>query len=226
MTETDDQSAEQRSPRGRRCGRERRPRSIDERIAAADSPSIWVGDQVHLRGYEPEDAEFEAAYEENTIDQRRGWKAFPPRSSVARKAWNEEASAAKPEGDAVEFRLAIARREDNRIVGGINPHTVDLTTAPSSSGSPSARSTRATATRARRCSCCCATCSRSAGSRSAGPGARLQRAVHRAAPQARVRRGGQAAAQRVRRRGFHDTVLFGMTVEEFHELYPKLRPRL
>jgi RimJ/RimL family protein N-acetyltransferase len=25
---------------------------------------------------------------------------------------------------------------------------------------------------------------------------------------------------------YHDGVLFGMTVEEFHELYPKLRPRL
>lgn len=26
--------------------------------------------------------------------------------------------------------------------------------------------------------------------------------------------------------GFHDVVLFGMTIEEFREMYPKLRPRL
>lgn len=201
--------------------------SIDERIAAADSPSIWVGDQIHLRGYEPDDLEFETKYEESTIDQRRGWKAFPPRSSVARKAWNDEAAAAKPEGDAVEFRLAIARRSDNLIVGSINPHGIDVINGTFKFGI-------------------------SVGEEHKGHGyageavllllrymfdeRRFQKCGSEAhdynAPSIALHRKlGFVEEGRIRRNmfvggGYHDTMLFGMTVEEFHELYPKLRPRL
>jgi RimJ/RimL family protein N-acetyltransferase len=69
---------------------------------------------------------FETEYDENTVDQRAGWKEFLPRSSVTRKAWTEQAAAAKPEGDSVEFRLAIARRSDDPIVGSINQHSADM----------------------------------------------------------------------------------------------------
>jgi RimJ/RimL family protein N-acetyltransferase len=201
--------------------------SIDERIAAADSSSIWVGDQIHLRGYEPEDVGFETAYEENTIDQRRGWKAFPPRSSVARKAWNEEAAAAKPEGDAVEFRLAIARRSDNIIVGSTNPHGIDIVNGTFKFGISVAEEHK--------------------GHGYAGEAVllllrymfderRFQKCGSEAhdynAPSIALHRKlGFVEEGRLRRNmfvggGYHDTVLFGMTVEEFHELYPKLRPRL
>ena len=200
---------------------------IDERIAAVDTPSIWVGERIHLRGYEPEDIEFEAAYEDNTIDQRRGWKAFPPRSTVARKEWNEEASKAKPEGDAVEFRLVIARRSDNLIVGTVNSHTVNVINGTFRFGI-------------------------SVGEEHKGNGyggeavlllmrymfdeRRFQKCGSEAhsyntASLALHRKLGFVEEGRLRREmfvggGFHDTVLFGMTVEEFHELYPKLRPRL
>jgi RimJ/RimL family protein N-acetyltransferase len=200
---------------------------VDERIAAADSPSIWVGDRIHLRGYEPEDLEFETAYEANTIDQRRGWKAFPPRSSVAHKNGSDEAAAAKPEGDAVEFRLAIARRSDNLIVGSVNPHSVNqingtfrfgILVGDVHKGNGYAGEAVLLLMRymfeERRFQKC--------GSEVASfntPSLALHRKLG-FLEEGRLRRdvflGG----------GFHDTVLFGMTVEEFHELYPKLRPRL
>jgi len=200
---------------------------IDERIAAAGSRSIWVGDRIHLRGYEPEDVGFEAENEENTVDQRSGWKAFPPRSSVARKAWNEEASAAKPEGDAVEFRLVIARREDNLIVGTVNSQTVNVINGTFHFGVSVAEGHK--------------------GQGYAGEAVllllrymfderRFQKCgskVHdyNTASLTLHRRLGFVEEGRLRRNlfaggAYHDTVMFGMTVEEFHELYPTLQPQL
>jgi len=201
--------------------------AIDERIAAADSPSIWVGDRIHLRGYEPEDVGFEAEYEDNTADQRRGWKAFPPRSSVARKAWNEEASAAKPEGDAVEFRLVIARREDNLIVGTINSHTVDVINGTFQFGIAVSEAHKGQGyageavvlllrymfdeRRFQKCG--------SGAHDYNGPSLALHRKLG-FIEEGRLRRNVFAGG------AYRDSVLFGMTVEEFHERYPKLRPRL
>jgi RimJ/RimL family protein N-acetyltransferase len=200
---------------------------IDERIAAAGSPSIWVGDRVQLRGYEPEDLDFETGYQANTIDQRRGWKAFPPRSSVASKTWNEEASADKPEGDAVQFRLVVARRSDNQIVGGVNSHTVNMINGTFRFGISIADEHK--------------------GNGYAGEAVLLlmrymfeERRFQKCGSEvhsyntpslALHRKLGFVEEGRLRREvfvggGFHDTVLLGMTVEEFHELYPKLRPRL
>lgn len=200
---------------------------IDERIAATDTRSIWVGDRVHLRGYEPEDGDFEAEYDENTIDQRAGWKAFPPRSSVARKAWTEQAAAAKPDGEAVEFRLAIARRTDNHIVGTINPHTTDMVNGTFRFGITIGEQHK--------------------GHGYAGEAVllllrymfderRFQKCgsdVHdyNAASLALHRKLGFIEEGRIRRNRYHggqyrDTVLFGMTVDEFHDLYPKLRAQL
>ena len=200
---------------------------IDERIAAVDSPSIWVGDRIHLRGYEPEDIEAEAEYDAHSIDQRRGWKAFPPRSSAARKAWIEETAGKKHEGDAVEFSLVIARRSDDRNVGSINPHSVDLVNGTFSFG--------------------IAVGNEHKGQGYAGEAVlllmrymfderRFQKCEslvfgYNAASLALHRKLGFVEEGRQRRHLFlggeyHDAVLFGMTVEEFHELYPKLRPRL
>lgn len=200
---------------------------IDERIAAAGSRSIWVGDRVHLRGYEVEDSEFEVEYDENTLDQRAGWKAFPPRSSVARKAWTEQAAASTPEGEAVEFRLAIARRADNLIVGTINPHTVDVVNGTFRFGVAIGEQHK--------------------GHGYAGEAVllllrymfderRFQKCgsdVHdyNAASLSLHRRLGFVEEGRVRRSIFvggqyRDSVLFGMTADEFHDLYPKLRAQL
>ena len=200
---------------------------IDERIAAADSPSIWVGDRIHLRAYEPDDAEAEAAFDAHSVDQRSGWKAFPPRSSAARKTWIEETAGKKHEGDAVDFSLAIARRSDDRIVGSINPHSVDLVNGTFSFG--------------------IAVGAEHKGQGYAGEAVLLlQRYMfderrfqkcetlvysYNTPSLALHRKLGFVEEGRQRRHlflggAYHDAVLFGMTVEEFHELYPKLRPRL
>lgn len=199
---------------------------IDERIAAAGSTSIWVGDKIHLRCYEPADVEFEISLDDS-IDQRSGWKVFPPRSSAAQKAFVEEASLAKPEGDAVQLRLAIARREDDAIVGSVNTHSIDMINGTFMFGV-------------------------AVGAEHKGHGyaaeavlllmrymfdeRRFQKCwsglwAYNAASAALHRKLGFVEEGRVRRHVFaggeyHDALLFGMTDDEFHELYPALRPKL
>ena len=200
--------------------------SIDERIAAVGSPSIWEGEKILLCAYEPEDAEAWRVLED-TADQRSGWKVWPPRSKQAEKKWCEEASEAKFENDAVEFRVAIARREDNVLVGGANVHTVDQINGTFMFG---------------------------IGLRGEHKGSgyaadavlllmrymfderRFQKCEsgvfsYNAASLSLHRKLGFIQEGRLRQHLFlggelHDLVLFGMTVAEFHEQYPKLKPVL
>lgn len=199
---------------------------IDERMAASGSTSIWVGDKVLLRGYEAEDVEFEKTYDDS-IDQRSGWKVWPPRSSAAHKAWTDEASLEKPEGDALQFRLAVARRSDRKIVGAINTHTIDPTNGTFMFGI-------------------------GIGPEDKGKGygaeavllvmrymfdeRRFQKCesglyAYNTASLALHRKLGFVEEGRLRRHAFvggeyHDVVLFGMTVEEYRDRYPKLRAKL
>lgn len=97
---------------------------LDDRIAAHGAASIWIGDKVQLRAREPEDAQ--AVPEQgNSADERGGWMVMPPRSRVARRKLIEETAEKHPGPETLEFDLAIARREDNLMVGGINVHEVD-----------------------------------------------------------------------------------------------------
>lgn len=197
---------------------------------AAPAPhpsSIWAGAVVVLRAYEPEDWEQETQYEENSADQRSGWKAWPPRSRHAHQAWCREAAEDKPEGDAVQFRLAIARRTDRLAVGAINVHDVDVTNGTFMYG--------------------VAVGERYQGN---GYGAEAVLLVMRYmfderrfqkceagvydfndASLALHRRLGFLEEGRLRRHVFsggryHDEIRFGMTAEEFRERYPHLAPVL
>lgn len=199
---------------------------LDARIAASGSTSIWVGDKIRLRGWEPADVPYEVQYDDST-DQRSGWKVFPPRSSVAHKAWNEQASQAKPEGDALDVRLAIARREDDQVVGAINTHSVEqvngtfmfgIGVAPEHKGHGYAAEAVLLLMRymfeERRFQKC-----------------ESGLYAYNEASMALHRKLGFVQEGRLRRRAylageFHDVVLFGMTIEEYREMYPKLRPRL
>jgi RimJ/RimL family protein N-acetyltransferase len=199
---------------------------IDERIAAVATTSIWVGDKVRLRGYEPEDAEFEKQYDDS-IDQRSGWKVWPPRSSVAQKAWTDEASSEKPEGEAVQFRLAIARRKDNKIVGAINTHSVDVVNGtfmfgvgvgPEHKGKGYAAEAVLLVMRymfeERRFQKC------ESGLYAFNT---ASMALHRKlgfVEEGRLRRHIFAGGE------YHDVLLYGMTDEEYRARYPKLRPKL
>ena len=199
---------------------------LDERIAAAGSRSIWDGDKIRLRGYELEDAEFERGYEDS-FDQRSGWRVLPPRSSVAQRAFTEETAAVKPEGDAVQFRLAIARREDDKIVGGINTHSIDMINGTFMFGVGVAREAKGRGYAAeavlllmrymfeeRRFQKC-----ESGAYAYNTPSLSLHRKLG-FVEEGRLRRHVFGAGQ------YQDVVLYGMTVEEFRELYPALRPRL
>lgn len=188
--------------------------------------SIWVGDRVRLRGWEPTDVAYEKDYDDST-DQRSGWKVFPPRSSVAHTAYVEEASRAKPEGEALDVRLVIARREDDRIVGSINTHSVRPIPGTFMFGVSVAAQHK--------------------GHGYAGEAAlllmrymfeerRFQKCesglyAYNEASMALHLKLGFVQEGRLRRRAYlggeyHDVVLFGMTIEEFREKYPELRPRL
>jgi RimJ/RimL family protein N-acetyltransferase len=199
---------------------------IDRRIAAADNRSIWVGDRIRLRGYELEDAEAEHRFEDSA-DQRSGWRVFPPRSLVAQRAWTEEAASAKPEGDAVQLRLAIARREDDKLVGGINTHTLDVVSGTFMFGVGVTAEAKGKGYAAeavllvmrymfeeRRFQKC-----ESGVYAFNTPSLSLHRKLG-FVEEGRLRRHAFAAGE------LHDIVLFGMTIEEYRERYPALRPHL
>lgn len=199
---------------------------LDERMTAAGSTSIWDGDRIRLRGFEPEDVEFEKKYDDST-DQRSGWRVWPPRSSVAQRAWTDEASVAKFDGDALQFRLAIARRKDDKIVGVVNTHTVDLVNgtfmygvgiAPEHKGKGYAAEAVLLVMRymfeERRFQ----KCEASVFAYNA-PSLSLHRKLG-FVEEGRLRRHGYVGGE------YQDIVLFGMTIEEYRVLYPKLRVQL
>lgn len=97
---------------------------LADRIAAHGAASIWIGDKVQLRAREPEDVQA-IPVQENTADERSGWMIMPPRSRIATKKLFEEAAEQHPGPETLEFDLAIARRADNLMVGGINVNEVD-----------------------------------------------------------------------------------------------------
>ena len=200
---------------------------LDERIAAAGAASIWRGERVRLRGHEPADLEFESEYEAGTADQRSGWKIFPPQSSFAQKAWLDEAMVAKPEQNETKVSMAIARLADNQIVGGLNLHGGDFVDGVFSFGV-------------------------GIGAKYKGQGyageaivlalrymfgeRRFQKCESHVydfntASLSLHRKLGFVEEGRLRRHHFmggqyRDELHFGMTVEEFYDLYPKLRARL
>ena len=188
---------------------------------------MWVGERVRLRGYEPADSEADAEFEAHTADQRSGWKVFPPRSSAARKAQLDEIMVAKPTDNETRFSLTIARLTDDRIVGSLTLHGSDIVNGVFSFG--------------------IAVGAEHKGQGYAGEAIvlalrymfderRFQKCESdvfdfNAASLSLHRKLGFVEEGRKRRHLFmggeyRDMVMFGMTAEEFHELYPKLRARL
>lgn len=195
--------------------------------AAAPSPSMWVGRTVRLRGYEPEDWEALARLDESSADQRSGWRVWPPRSDFAQRKRAEEAAAEKAEGDALAFRMVIARRGDGALVGCVSTHNVDQVSGTFMFGVSVAAEHK--------------------GNGYAGEAIpllmrymfderRFQKCEsgvfdYNRASLALHRKLGFVEEGRLRRHLFsggqyHDEVRFGMTVEEFHERYPELAPVL
>ena len=201
-------------------------RGLDERIAARGSDSIWIGDKVQLRAREPRDADVIPLFE-HSADERSGWMIMPPRSRTAARKSIEESAGNSPGPRTLEFDLAIARREDDLMVGGINVNEVDQTSGtfaygigigPEHKGNGYAAEAVLLVMRfmfdERRFQKC---------------EARVY--DYNSASISLHRKLGFTEEGRLRRHLFlageyHDELIFGMTVEEFRELYPKLRSSL
>jgi RimJ/RimL family protein N-acetyltransferase len=201
-------------------------RGLDERIAANGATSVWVGDQVHLRAHEPRDAE-RLGLHVDSADQRSGWMIMPPQSRTATRAAFEESSARRPGPDTTEFGLVIARRGDDLMVGGINVHTADRTNGTFSYGVGLHGPHKGNGYAAEAVLLLL---------RFMFDERRFQKCephvyAYNTASLALHRRLGFVEEGRLRRHLFlageyHDEFVFGMTTEEFHTLYPRMRSTL
>ena len=201
-------------------------RGLDERIAARDAGSIWVGDKVQLRAREPRDAEVIPLYE-HSADERSGWMIMPPRSRMATRKAIEESAEKRPGPQALELDLAIARREDDLMVGGINVNEVDQTNGTFAYGVGIGREHKGNGYAAEAVLLVL---------RFMFDERRFQKCEARvydynSASVSLHRKLGFVEEGRLRRHLFlageyHDELMFGMTAEEFRQLYPKLKPAL
>jgi RimJ/RimL family protein N-acetyltransferase len=199
---------------------------LDERIAAHGADSIWIGDKVHLRAREPSDADVIPLFE-HSADERSGWMVLPPRSRVATRKSIEESAGKSPGPRTLELDLAIARREDDLMVGGINVHEVDQTNGTFAYGVGIGREYKGNGyaaeavllvirfmfdeRRFQKCEARVYDCNSASIS------------LHRKlgfVEEGRLRRHLFLAGE------YHDELMFGMTVEEFRQFYPKLKPAL
>lgn len=84
--------------------------------------NIWRGHRVWLRAIEPGDWEEFFAWSADTAGQRASWQIFFPTSAEARRRKVADDALHVPADDA--FRWAITE-PDGGLVGSINSHTCD-----------------------------------------------------------------------------------------------------
>lgn len=199
---------------------------LDQRIAANGASSLWIGDKVQLRAHEPQDADLQPLYA-NSADQRTSWMVMLPQSRVATKKKFEEDAEKRPGPETLDFSLVIARREDDLMVGGIGVHEADqlngtfeygLGVDPEHKGNGYGAEAALLILRfmfdERRFQKC--------ESHVYDYNAASLKLHHKLGfvEEGRLRRHLFLAGD------YHDVVLFGMTDEEFHALYPRLKPTL
>jgi RimJ/RimL family protein N-acetyltransferase len=199
---------------------------LDARIAAHGRTSVWIGDQVHLRTYEPQDADLLPLHP-HSADQRSAWMIMPPKSKVATRATFQEAAERQPGPDTVEFSLVIARCEDNLMVGGCNISEADRTNGTFSHGVGLLPEHKGNGFAAEAVVLLL---------RFMFDERRFQKCEahvndYNTASLSLHRKLGFTEEGRLRRHLFmageyRDEYIFGMTAEEFHQLYPKLKPGL
>ncbi|GAA3603401.1 hypothetical protein GCM10022419_104830 [Nonomuraea rosea] len=85
--------------------------------------SAWVGERVRLRATEPEDWEAFHSFEEDSDAVRNSWRLHPPSSAAYAKKRAAEEAERQPDLDAPE--LVIATKDDNAPVGSIVAHHTD-----------------------------------------------------------------------------------------------------
>jgi RimJ/RimL family protein N-acetyltransferase len=199
---------------------------LDERIAARGADSIWIGDKVQLRAREPRDADVIPLYE-HSADERSGWMILPPRSRMATRKAIEESAEKRPGPQTLALDLAIARREDDLMVGGINVNEVDQVNGTFSYGVGIGREHKGNGYAAEAVLLVM---------RFMFDERRFQKCEARvydynSASLSLHRKLGFVEEGRLRRHLFlageyHDELMFGMTAEEFRQLYPRLKSAL
>jgi RimJ/RimL family protein N-acetyltransferase len=87
--------------------------------------SYWTGEKVVLRGTEPDDWQAFQRFDQFSADQRLLERLEPPRSVASYRALFEERATRPPNGDA--FTLTVCSRENDEVVGAVTTHNCDLT---------------------------------------------------------------------------------------------------
>jgi RimJ/RimL family protein N-acetyltransferase len=77
--------------------------------------SIWSGNNVRLRGIEPEAWQAFQRFDEYTADMRNADMVYPPRSAAGYREWAMTQATNQAKGD--EFLLATEARADQTLVG-------------------------------------------------------------------------------------------------------------
>jgi RimJ/RimL family protein N-acetyltransferase len=86
--------------------------------------SVWTGKRVRLRAVEPEDWEHFWRFDEDSAAQRNGNMVLPPRSAEAQREWAKERALAKPEADT--FVLAVESLDEGALIGSVSTHTTSI----------------------------------------------------------------------------------------------------
>lgn len=86
--------------------------------------SYWTGEKVVLRGTEPGDWQAFQRFDQHSEDQRSVERLEPPRSAASYRAHFEDRATREPNGDV--FTLTICSRPGDDVVGSLSVHNCDL----------------------------------------------------------------------------------------------------
>ncbi|MFF8917267.1 GNAT family N-acetyltransferase [Streptomyces sp. NPDC015032] len=84
---------------------------------------MWTGEQIRLRGVEPEDWEGFRDLAQNTVDVRNADLVELPRSDESFRSWTAERAGRSPGGEA--FRLVIEVLADRAFAGAVTVGETD-----------------------------------------------------------------------------------------------------
>jgi RimJ/RimL family protein N-acetyltransferase len=84
--------------------------------------NVWQGSRVRLRAVEPSDADVHYLWNQDSEMPRGLDFVWPPSSRESQRRWAEQASTRKPENDALEL---VVETLDGEHAGTINAHHCD-----------------------------------------------------------------------------------------------------
>ncbi len=85
--------------------------------------TVWQGELVRLRGFEPSDWRYFSTFEEDSEGARSVYRIVPPRSEAAHRKETERLTSREP--SETEFALAIESLTEETVVGAISTFAAD-----------------------------------------------------------------------------------------------------